>query len=146
MADKLGVSMDSFYGRILAAVAHADGSNLAILRSAFPRVVRAWEAWQAADGGDFTVPDSDEVALAFCGCEAWPGRRVTIGDLRAHKIHTMQAWFLWVMLVRKGDAAESDLDARHRLTDLWSTMREALDSVYPELRDELWDEQRVARP
>lgn len=58
VAWKLRIAIDSFYGRVLLLVAHADRANLHALRQAFPVLVQAWEAWQEADGGDFELtPD-----------------------------------------------------------------------------------------
>lgn len=55
VAWKLQISIDSFYGKVLLLVAHADPANRGALRQAFPVIVEAWEAWQDADG-DFELP------------------------------------------------------------------------------------------
>lgn len=54
VAWKLRIAIDSFYGRVLLLVAHADRANLHALRQAFPAIVEAWEAWQKSDG-DFEL-------------------------------------------------------------------------------------------
>lgn len=43
----LGDSGDSFTGLLLVLMQKADPGNLARLRLAFPREVRAWETWNA---------------------------------------------------------------------------------------------------
>ncbi len=53
---KLGYSEDSFKGRLVALISHADRFNFSRLRHAFPHDVAAWEAWQASEDGDFEVP------------------------------------------------------------------------------------------
>lgn len=62
VAWKLQIDLDSFYGRLLQLVSHADHLNLSRLRGAFPGIVEAWEAWQASDGGDFELPASTMAA------------------------------------------------------------------------------------
>jgi len=55
VAWKLQIAMDSFYGKVLQLVPHADRANLHALRQAFPAIVDGWLAWQASDG-DFELP------------------------------------------------------------------------------------------
>jgi hypothetical protein len=55
VAWKLRISIDSFYGRVLLLVPHADPANRRALHQAFPAVVEAWKAWQESDG-DFELP------------------------------------------------------------------------------------------
>lgn len=47
LARFLGGSEDSFTGMLLVLMQKADPGNLARLRLAFPREVRAWETWNA---------------------------------------------------------------------------------------------------
>jgi hypothetical protein len=52
VAYKLNISMDSFYGRVLQLVPHADRQNLRRLRQSFPAIVETWEAWMEWDAGE----------------------------------------------------------------------------------------------
>lgn len=63
VAWKLQISPQSFYGRVLHLIPHADRHNLAALRQAFPVLVTAWEAWQESDG-DFEL---DPAMVRFVG-------------------------------------------------------------------------------
>jgi len=47
LAAFLGGSHDSFTGLLLVLMQKADRGNLARLKSAFPREVRAWETWNS---------------------------------------------------------------------------------------------------
>jgi hypothetical protein len=47
LARFLGGSESSFTGLLLVLMQKADPGNLARLKSAFPREVRAWETWNA---------------------------------------------------------------------------------------------------
>lgn len=53
---RLFLSHDSFLGRLLYLVPHADPVNRRRIRSQWPWLVDAWEAWMAADGGKFELP------------------------------------------------------------------------------------------
>ncbi len=53
---KLGLAEDSFLGRVLLQVDHADVVNRERLRRSWPWLVQAWERWQASPDGEFEVP------------------------------------------------------------------------------------------
>lgn len=54
---KIGyLSEDSFRGRLVEIIPHADGFNLNRLRLAFPLEVAAYEAWYHSPDGEFVLP------------------------------------------------------------------------------------------
>lgn len=129
VAWRLGISWDSFRGKLLRAVPHADGNSYALLRAAFPDLVRAYEAWQESEDGEFELPLPEDRTAAACGCEVAPGRPMSYGEIRAHRQHTEQAVFIWVLLMRRDG---QDHAASERLMDLLHQLRDALDEHFPE--------------
>lgn len=89
VAWKLGCASDSFCGKLLQLVGHADQPNLVRLREAFPRIVGAWDAWQASPDGEFEIPKRN------------PFEDVVPAELKVH-LRQLATWH-WV--------AETELDS-----------------------------------
>jgi hypothetical protein len=132
--DKLGVGHDGFYAGVFCLIGHADGNNLALIRAAWPRLVRAYDAWVAADGAEFEIPEEGTHA-APCGCEVVRGGTWTVGQLRAHKGHTVACMFLWLLMRTPG---ERDIEQEQRLTDCFHAFVNILGEQFPE-STELFD-------
>jgi hypothetical protein len=55
---KLLLDVNSFYGRVLYLVPHADPWNRHKMQAEWPWIVESWEAWMASGGGEFELPAS----------------------------------------------------------------------------------------
>lgn len=66
----------------------------------------------------------------FCGCEISVGAPLDHEMVKAHKEHTLQAMFLWDLIIRHGAIPEQTA-AREKLAEARITYQEALDAAYP---------------
>lgn len=68
-----------------------------------------------------------------CGCAIAPGLPVSQETLKLHYKHTFEALFFWELLVR----LNTPQDDRHiRLSQARAEWSEALEALYPELKEE----------
>lgn len=120
VAYRMGFAMDSFMGKVLVAVPHADQANRSRLRDAFPRIVDAWQAWQDSPDGEFEPPKHN------------PYHDVEPGEFTARFRH-MGNWF-W-----RADSA--DIEPGKSYTWLGVTPGMAVDKMFDHV---IWERDRAA--
>ena len=66
-----------------------------------------------------------------CGCEIMAGMPVSPEMVKAHKGHTLEAMFLWDLVIRP-NATEDQTKARDALAEARIAYQDALGKAYPD--------------